>query len=768
MNLNPQNWLYKFDIAKLDSNLNYRLMKKNFKLSGLITCLFSLLFAVISCKPAEVKQELSSISIAEDIQVEASGGEYTVPYEIQNPVEGIVLTAQTEVSWLKVDVNEEAVVLNVEPNGVDSIRTAVVELYYNEECSSSFEVVQNGVDPLFRIVVEEEEITTSRIVVSVFARDPEMGYFLMTLPKENYDKVESDEELYNSLIEYVQALADQKGQTLEVYMAENEILQYGNVQSKDFNELNPATEYCVFAVGSDEKGQKLSDVFTINVSTKAVEMVDMTFDFEFLVDGTDVTMNVEPSSQEYYYYFDVTDQEVLDYYGMTVDEIVAGVIKNNVDYAKQNGITVEAMMKSTCSIGPGSKQFDLDPDMEWIGLAVAVSLDGNIISAVDTTTFHTGSVKPSDNEISLKIYNVSVDRAFLDVTTSNNDPYAFSLVEKKQVEGMSEEQIVEYLTGGQANIFQVYEGGPWTQELPGLMESTTYVMYAFGYEFGVVTTGLFASEFTTLASGDAYSFEMHTEIKDLDSYGANITFSGEPEEVLYCFGVVEEGKTEAEIKEKLEADMKMYVDYGIYKDRLAYFKASGKRGSVSYDYNLEPETNYITWSVSIEEETGNFAVFKFGEKFSTPERIISDVKLDIVFDKYFDADELADAYPGQYDYYRAQGFYCLPVRIETSEPVEYIRQGIFQGDMTDETTYNDAQLMASLISRGYPDTNINWFAYYNMDMTLLVIAKDKDGNYTKVFRKLVNLSKDGVSDVSEFPAPVSQPSKVLELSAEQQ
>ena len=46
--------------------------------------------------------------------------------------------------------------------------------------------------------------------------------------------------------------------------------------------------------------------------------------------------------------------------------------------------------------------------------------------------------------------------------------------------------------------------------------------------------------------------------------------------------------------------------------------------------------------------------------------------------------------------------------------------------------------------------DIQYFLPYDSDCTIVAVAIDTDGNFTKVFRTVINKSKAGVSDISEF------------------
>lgn len=710
----------------------------------------------VSCKPDQEKPEPPKDETKLEFQqtevtVSPDGGEGSVLYTITNPVEGATLTATSDQTWVHdFTVTDKAINFIADAND-DAAREATVTVKYTEEVSATFKVKQPESEAPFQVTIPEETITETSAIVNVYPKDKEMGYVMLSIAKDYYDTMDETQiiaeikALYESYAAYYEV-------SLEEFMTQNEILEYGDLENAQFTGLDPDSENYILTVGMNTSCEAQSELVATYFRTKAVEKIDMDFTFEFIVDGPYVTMNVEATPEDEYFYFDAVDPVALEESGISVDEAIEQIIAQNIEFGAIFGMSPEDMVKALCSLGFGTYDFELEAEKEYIGAAAGVSLAGLVITDAATENFTTGAVQPSDNQITLEIVSVNVDRAALKVTTTNEDPYGLVIAEQADYAGMDDDAILEALVSDE-NVYINEVAGNWEGNVTGLDPETDYVIYAFGYLAGTATTGLSSVEFTTIKAGDPKEFTFTSEARDLTSAGATVVVNGSPETVLYYFDLATPDKTEADLKANLDAVIQQNIDYGVIPDRISYFKQKGSRGTDEYSYQLDSETEYVIWAVSIDETTGDYVVFDFGERFTTPAKEVSQVTVSASHDKYFDADALAEAYPGEYDDFTGQGLYCLPVTIETSEPVQGVLQVVFQGNLMDETEYTDDLLIQNLESKGNPNTMLYWFLPYDMELTLVAVAMDNNGNYTKVYRELINKSKDGVSDVADFPEP---------------
>lgn len=706
----------------------------------------------VSCKPEE-KTEPSRVEFQQtEVIVPADGGKVEVLYTVVNPVPGAELLPGCDQAWVHdFTVSDQSVGFQVDLNE-GTAREALVTVQYTEQVSATFKVVQAESDVPFRVTVPEETLTQNTALVNVYPKDKEMGYLLHSVNKRYYESM-LPEDIIQELKVFYQYYANSAGMSLEEFVEANHILDYGDLENEEFIDFYPDSEYYILTIGMTPSFEPLTELIGTPFRTKPVDKIEMAFSFDYTIDGPFVTMKVNGDPEDEYFYFDVIKPSDLEAYGMTLNELISQIIRQQVEFGAVFGLSPEDVVKSICSLAVGSERMELDVESEYIGYAAAVGLNGLVISDAASENFTTGEVSPSDNTISLEIEEVNVDRVTVKTKVANDDPYGLVVVRQSDYAGMDDAAVLEsILTDGAISINEL--SGDWTGRITGLEPETPYSVYAFGYLAGVATTGLFSAEFVTGVAGDPREFTFTSEARDVKPNGAKAVVHGMPENVLYYFDLATPDHTEAELKNLMDEIIDKNIESNVVPDRISFFRKYGSRGTGEYDFGgLEPESEYIIWAVSIDENTGDYVVFGFGEHFTTPAKMVSDVTLSVGHDKYFDADALAQAYPDRYGKYAEQNLFCLPVTLETSEPVRKTLAIVYKGDMTDEEKYSDDVLIQDLEVSGTTSPLVHWFLPYSTELTLLAVAQDNDGNYTKLYRELITKTKDGASDISEFPYP---------------
>ncbi len=80
------------------------------------------------------------------------------------------------------------------------------------------------------------------------------------------------------------------------------------------------------------------------------------------------------------------------------------------------------------------------------------------------------------------------------ISTTNSDPYTWGCQPSSKYEGMSDEEMLEYLLQDPFIGFNVRSGD--VESNMGATPGNTYTLYAFGYANGTATTDLKRVEFT--------------------------------------------------------------------------------------------------------------------------------------------------------------------------------------------------------------------------------------------------------------------------------
>lgn len=342
------------------------------------------------------------------------------------------------------------------------------------------------------------------------------------------------------------------------------------------------------------------------------EKIDMDFTFDYVIDGPDVTMTVNAVPANVYFYFDAIDPVALQDSGITIDETISRLIADEIAEGEKEGQSAEDVIKSICSLACGTKELALEEKKTYIGAAVGVSMDGKLVSDVSTEEFTTEAIP----FLALEVLSVGLDNAVLKATPINDNPYGLVMAEYAEYAGMDDDAILEALLNDE-NVYIDKFVGEWQGTIRSLNSGTEYVVFGFGYEEETVTTDLYMLKFTTETPGDPNEFTFTSEVT-AGQKSATVKISGNPDTVLYYFEVATVDKTEEELKADLDAVIQPFLDLGILPDRISYFKEAGFRGTAENTFTgLKSNTEYVVWAVSIDETTGDYVVFSFGERFFT-------------------------------------------------------------------------------------------------------------------------------------------------------
>lgn len=485
----------------------------------------------------------------------------------------------------------------------------------------------------------------------------------------------------------------------------------------------------------------------------------MDFDISYDINGPEVKMTVNPEYKNVRYYFAYSTKAEIDEIG---EDNIQAVIKANVQKFLQvevsamvnySGYTVTQALDFYTGYGKRSASMTINARTDYVGWACAVSNEITVISDVVMKEFRTGDVAPSDNQISVNIDNVNCDRVSFSVNTTNEDQYAVYVLSADQVEGKSDEEIVElFNTTPDVTVFLQF--GDYSSTQVGLEEDTDYYVLAYGYKWGMANTAICKEKFRTIKyEGGTPSFSFNME--KVTNIGLKGSIGCSPSTFLYYTDYCEADATAKDILSELEDAIDWYVnEAGYYHDRISLMRVIGTRGTCGFEYADEfitPETGYKLYAIAIDETTGEFCTdVVFSETYRTPE--VSSVTVNADYKHYFDAFEIAITYPESgYDKDIVNGYALLPLSIEKDEDVAEFYVAVFTDDLSDTSYPTDEDLFASLYKYGQHNINpVFVLCEYNIPLTISSVAIDKNGNRGKVQRTVIELPHDETSDVEGF------------------
>lgn len=469
---------------------------------------------------------------------------------------------------------------------------------------------------------------------------------------------------------------------------------------------------------------------------------------------TAVSFQVIPLDKEMTYISMLVDKALFDQFA-TPEEYIQDDIAYFTQYADMYGMTLEdflseyALMKGDSEL---SEVTGLSPETDYIVYAYGMTAQAEVL-----TEFCYEQVKtkaPEKVDISFQI-ECEVDGPMVnaEVTPSvNNQKYVFDAVAKADYTTdaelksayqsyLSEMAAMYEMFGMSAEDFvnEISNTGKATISLE-LSASTAYIGFAVAIDnTAILVSDLTTKEFTT-GEVEPSDNKIDVKISNVQARIASIevtTTNNDP----YSLSVFE-----SEIVAGLNDDE--IVSFIIENNAVEVFN-----GDFSSDITgLSPNTEYSVFAFGYVAGTATTDMVRVD--FKTQEAAPADVTFSVAYDKYFDGDEVAENYP---DWEDAVSLAVLPVTAQATpeENVSGYYYAVYQGDLTSSEEYSDDMIIQSLLQQGVTRESIYFLLPYDEPLTILGVAMDVNGNYSPVYREVINLSKDGVSPIDEFPAPAS-------------
>lgn len=709
---------------------------------------------VSSCEKPEEKSDPKLILKADKIEVEAAGGNASIEYTLENPVAGMEIVPEYSAEWLS-DFNTSEtgrISFSVASNSNPDSREADVLFKYGK-LSASLKVLQKGLenkpDPDAQIVLEITQIDVQHIVYNAIPKDKEQTYIAMVVEQSYMDQFKSDEEYFEDDLKFFNMSAEMRGMSLEEFL--QEALYVGDMRDLKIENLKPERNYCLYAYGINTKGEMTTDkIDKVKFTTKPVEKVDITFDIQCEVDGPELTMTVKPSDKEQGYYFDAISKENLAESGVGIDDLVQKVIDEQISFGLIFGQTIEDILAEMLSYGDAShSEFALMAETDYIAFALAVNERGLVCSDTGEKEFRTGSVDPSDNQITLSLSNAGIDAVDYSITTTNDDSYVFVIDYADNWRGMSDDEVLKKLLSEYDLSYNVRSGNE-EGTIDQLDPDTEYYAWVFGYYAGVATTAISSDSFKTLEAGNPADLTFTFDIPEMTDTSVTISATGTPDNATFYVDMIEASATKEEILAGIEEEIEFYLEYGYILSRKDYWKGELDRGTVSYQYTgLTKGDEYKAYAFGVYAETGEIATdvymsdsFVIGEGGSS-----SSASVKLISDKHFDIIELAEVYPDDYADYAFEGYCVYPVKVEAAGDIKYTYMATL---FEDAMSMTDAQIIENLATSGSMEKEIHFMLPYDTEITVVAVGEDVRGEYTKVEKKLICLTKETASPVGEY------------------
>ena len=506
----------------------------------------------------------------------------------------------------------------------------------------------------------------------------------------------------------------------------------------------------------------LRDDIVITQSGEYVE-VEIAIDFNFEINGPFVRMHTTPDpvqTRYFAWYYSVKGMETALEQSpgvsieMYLERLVEVDIKNAIYYGSYAGYSTTEAVEAITLYGPAYQDFELNGDTEYYAYACAVDNYGTIVSDVVYTTFKTGVVEPSANELTIANVNVNTDRVSYDVLTTNMDQYATIVLPAADVENMSDEEFIAFYN--EMDTYVSYLNfGPCSKSYILPKEDTDYYIYVFGFEYGMATTEIKRQKIHTLTYDPEARAEFDLTIDKVTHYRIKASLDVSPETSLYYIDVCGADDTAEELQSMVREAAQWYVDNGYYGHIADCLRIVGEKGSKSFDFTgLSPETGYRVYAFGIDEKTGEFNTeVYFSDIITTPAREVSSSYIEIKADKYYDGFDLIELYPEEFS--DADGWAVVPLEVEVHGDVVEYYYDIYIGDLTDLSDPNnptDDEIILDLVQYGKANEPLTMsYCYFYEPLTLIYFSKDSDDNNSVVTRVPLFLYPESCDDATQFP-----------------
>lgn len=719
-------------------------MKRDILLSTLL--LIATLLGACQREGEEVKTSNLTISTKE-VVAKAEGERVRFTYSLQSPVEGATLEVKCAAEWVSdIAVYPSFVDVTVAKNDTGAERSTVLECKYQRE-KINLRLVQDAWHEPLAIDITKVEATA--VVFSVTAYNEETTWIGQVVGKEWFDAYSEDEIVSEDLV-YFGGCAQEEDKSLEEYLSS--ILSRGSHAELRINGLDTESEYVVYIYGLNTLGQRTTAIYSEAFTTTApYEGNDVTYEFDIKINRAIADISITPSHEGVAYFNNLITREDFEAYGGDINKAADAVIAKIIDdYAAWDYTLAETFEYNTDYVAT-NYQFEAMANTEYVAFAFKWNERCERLSEVSYKWFSIGSIPPSNNKLQMTISNVTQSTFYVDIKTTNNDPYAIIAIPSIEIAKMrNDAAIFDYILKhyGTSFLYNYIFEGDIEGEFSGMEADTEYAVLLFGYEAGVLTTPITRENITTLKSGGIDACQYDIVISDIDDREAYVTITPSDYSIWYYWNVFEASATEEDVKTHIEHSLNSYY-YGDYWE-FSYYELA--QGAVSSRLSqLKPLTDYKIVIIPMNSDRFIYmGSMREGGWFTTTEAIIADITITAGFDAYYDGDAVSALEPTYLSNY--QGCVILPMSVSIEGEYNNFLYTIFTytDGLEDPALYSDDLIIDNLYSVGAYWSPAYFRGQWDVEMMIAAVAFDKEGNPSPVYRHRFICTRDGAGDAQEF------------------
>ena len=487
----------------------------------LISCMALCAASFVACDKAPIDENKSTELAVKleltELNINGDGGTQSIGYTIENGINGIDIVVETDASWItNLHTLNNRIVFNCDKNFTDKARTSSIAVRYPNVSIQLIKVSQEASDAL-TFEMEICDIKTTSCSTKLYPSDNQTPYIVYMAEKDYILSalITNERELFEDDYKTFTKWANESGAAnLKQYMKEQEIYYTGNSYI-GWSGMVPDKEYVIYAYAIEFNDEGTDYTLASPVTHEIVILPthifsDIEFDVEITVDGPKATYEFEPVNWNGKYFIEIYAEGDYMYLaeGQTPDEAYCKQVANNwigmINTYMQSGYSAAQLLELMCLQGADSysevRMSDTNYCMVFFGVEMVDGLP-QVTTRPYLAHFRTEVVGPSDMQIDFKVENCYVRVADITITpTSDDEPYVATFLKKSDVPNASNKEIIQWLLG--YNLSSNTYKGTVKSNVVGLEPNTEYVILAFGYYGGVVTTDLFRHEFKTSVEGE--------------------------------------------------------------------------------------------------------------------------------------------------------------------------------------------------------------------------------------------------------------------------
>ena len=479
--------------------------------------------AFVACQPdtPETPKEYAlEVTSETTMEFPAEGGEGVIAWKLNevtrnNPHPAPAPTFQCEAEWITLYAEDMGAFVVAANEG--EAREAVIKVAYAEQVIE-VKVKQAGAQTVSSFDIEVQEVHAASAITQVTPTDDDM-YYVMFLDEVSYlqfNGIATAEQLWEDDYAAFESGALANNMNLKAYMEAANVLFKGTKRVQ-WNRVRPGTQSVLYVYGVefDEDGatyQPVTEIVWEVICPDRAPLQDVEFGLDVEVKGAEVKLNVQPENWDGYYLVKIVDYNNEFYVGEGVtfgedymnaisDEWV-GVYSSNLSA----GHSMQDILDNICYKGDMTLEFALESYVLYSALVYPVAEHDGFVQVVGEPSyinFSTEEVGQSDMDINIEVTNCYVRVADIKITPSNPDESWLLLITPTSYlpADYDDETLLDYALG--EFVYYTYEfKGEMTTHMNTLYPDTEYIIVAFGYSGGVVTTDVCSKVFKTQQEGE--------------------------------------------------------------------------------------------------------------------------------------------------------------------------------------------------------------------------------------------------------------------------